>query len=60
MSGHRSRLGEVAVAVFVEIDGKRVECPAGVRAAGAAAIRAWEKEQRQPAKKKGTAAGGDK
>jgi len=48
------------VAVFVEIDGKRVEIPAEVRAGGVPAIAAWEREQRQPTKKKGAAAGGDK
>ena len=48
------------MAVFVVIDGKRLEIPAEVRAGGVPAIAAWEREQRQPAKKKGAAAGGDK
>lgn len=46
--------------VFVKIDGKRVEIPAEVRAGGVPAIAAWERELRQPAKRKGAAAGGDK
>ncbi len=45
------------MAAFVEINGKRVEIPAEVRGKGAAAVAAWEKEQRKPAR---GAAGGDK
>ena len=37
------------MAVYVKIDGKRVEVPADVRAQGAAAVADWEKNQR-PAK----------